>query len=49
MLYLFTDNFDYQHLRRDFVVGTLNERELGNNIYAHELGPKEYAASVSNL
>ena len=49
VLYLFTDNFDYQHLRRDFVVGTLNERELGNNIYAHELGPKEYAASVSNL
>ena len=28
VLYLFTDNFDYQNLRRDFVVGTLNEREL---------------------
>ena len=40
VLYLFTDNFDYQHLRRDFVVGTLNERELGNNIYAHELDPR---------
>lgn len=38
LLFLFTDNFDYQQLRRDFVVGTLNERELGNNIYAHELG-----------
>ena len=37
VLMLFTDNFDYQHLRRDFVCGTLNERELGNNIYAHEL------------
>jgi translation initiation factor eIF-2B subunit epsilon len=49
LLYLFTDNFDYQQLRRDFVVGTLNERELGNNIYAHELGPREYATRVHNL
>lgn len=49
LLYLFTDNFDYQQLRRDFVVGTLNERELGNNIYAHELGPGEYATRVHNL
>ena len=49
LLYLFTDNFDYQQLRRDFVVGTLNERELGNNIYAHELGPTEYATRVHNL
>ena len=49
VLYLFTDNFDYQQLRRDFVVGTLNERELGNNIYAHLLGPREYATRVHNL
>ena len=49
VLMLFTDNFDYQHLRRDFVCGTLNERELGNNIYAHELGAREYATRVTNL
>ena len=49
VLYLFTDNFDYQQIRRDFVCGTLNERELGNNVYAHELGPREYAARVHNL
>ena len=49
VLYLFTDNFDYQNLRRDFVVGTLNERELGNNIYSHILGPSEYAVRVDSL
>jgi translation initiation factor eIF-2B subunit epsilon len=49
VLLLFTDNFDYQHLRRDFLVGTLNERELGNAVYAHELGPEEYAARVENF
>ena len=36
MLFLFTDNFDYQQMRRDFVVGTLMERELGNKIYVAE-------------
>ena len=36
-LMLFTDNFDYQHIRRDFIVGTLNERELGNTIYGLSL------------
>ena len=49
VLYLFTDNFDYQNIRRDFVVGTLNERELGNNIYAHFLEKSEYAVRVDSL
>ncbi len=48
VLFLFTDNFDYQHMRRDFVAGTLLERELGNKIYVHELAG-EYAARVHNL
>ena len=49
VLYLFTDNFDYQNIRRDFVVGTLNERELGNDIYAHFLEKHEYAVRVDSL
>ena len=49
VLYLFTDNFDYQNVRRDFVVGTLNERELGNDIYAHFLEKHEYAVRVDSL
>jgi translation initiation factor eIF-2B subunit epsilon len=48
VLFLFTDNFDYQHMRRDFVAGTLLERELGNKIFLHEL-VGEYAARVHNL
>jgi translation initiation factor eIF-2B subunit epsilon len=48
VLFLFTDNFDYQHMRRDFVCGTLMERELGNTIHVHQLGG-EYAARVHNL
>jgi translation initiation factor eIF-2B subunit epsilon len=48
VLFLFTDNFDYQHMRRDFVAGTLLERELGNKIHVHELAG-EYAARVHNL
>ena len=43
-LMLFTDNFDYQSIRRDFIVGTLNERELGNTLYGHEISTREYAA-----
>jgi len=49
VLMLMTDNFDYQHLRRDFVSGTLKEAELGNKIYFHELLDSEYAARVHNL
>ena len=48
-LMLFTDNFDYQHIRRDFIVGTLNERELGNTIYGYEISRYDYAARVHNL
>jgi hypothetical protein len=34
---MFSDNFDYQTLKRDFVVGTLSEEELGKKIYLHVL------------
>jgi translation initiation factor eIF-2B subunit epsilon len=37
VLMMFSDNFDYQSLKRDFVVGTLSEEELGKKIYAHIL------------
>lgn len=48
VLMLFTDNFDYQQLRRDFVCGVLSEEELGNKIYVHEL-ERGYATQVLNL
>jgi translation initiation factor eIF-2B subunit epsilon len=37
VLMMFSDNFDYQTLKRDFVVGTLSEEELGKKIYLHIL------------
>jgi hypothetical protein len=37
VLMMFSDNFDYQTLKRDFVVGTLSEEELGKKIYLHML------------
>jgi translation initiation factor eIF-2B subunit epsilon len=37
VLMMFSDNFDYQSLKRDFVVGTLSEEELGKKIYCHIL------------
>jgi hypothetical protein len=37
VLMMFSDNFDYQTLKRDFVVGTLSEEELGKKIYLHVL------------
>jgi hypothetical protein len=37
VLMMFSDNFDYQTLKRDFVVGTLSEEELGKKIYLHTL------------
>lgn len=37
VLMMFSDNFDYQSLKRDFVVGTLSEEELGKKIYLHIL------------
>ena len=48
VLMLFTDNFDYQQLRRDFVCGVLSEEELGNKIYIHQLN-RGYATQVQNL
>mmetsp|Transcript_6093 Transcript_6093/g.22353 ORF Transcript_6093/g.22353 Transcript_6093/m.22353 type:complete len:781 (-) Transcript_6093:399-2741(-) len=49
VLYLFTDNFDYQHIRQDFVCGLLHDEIMGNKIYLHELAANEYAARVHNL
>lgn len=48
VLMLFSDNFDYQNIRRDFVIGVLSEEELGNKLYVHEI-TKEYAARVHTL
>jgi len=50
VLMLFTDNFDYQSLRKDFVCGVLDERELGNQLHAHfiDLG-REYCARASDV
>lgn len=49
VLMLFSDNFDYQSIRRDFVAGVLSEEELGNKLYIAELGQTEYAARIHNL
>lgn len=48
VLMLFSDNFDYQNIRRDFITGVLCEEELGNKLFIHEL-KNEYAARVSNF
>uniref|UniRef100_A0A383VLX2 Translation initiation factor eIF2B subunit epsilon n=1 Tax=Tetradesmus obliquus TaxID=3088 RepID=A0A383VLX2_TETOB len=48
VLLMFSDNFDYQSLKRDFVAGTLSEEELGKKIHCHIL-QGEYAARVHNL
>ncbi|GFR46848.1 hypothetical protein Agub_g8488 [Astrephomene gubernaculifera] len=48
VLLLFSDNFDYQNIKRDFVSGVLSEEELGNKLYVYELR-HEYAARVHNL
>ena len=48
VLMLFSDNFDYQHLKRDFVCGVLSEEELGNKVHVH-VTRREYAARVHNL
>jgi len=49
VLMLFTDNFDYQSIRKDFVCGVLDERELGNQLHAHfvDLG-REYCARAND-
>lgn len=48
VLVLFSDNFDYQNIRRDFLNGVLCEEDLGNKIYIHEI-PGEYAVRVQSL
>ena len=48
VLVLFSDNFDYQHVTRDFVRGVLSEEELGNKIFVHEVG-HEYVARCATL
>ena len=44
----FSDEFDYRDIRRQFVANSCAEEEEGlqNRIYAHLLGPSEYAARV---
>lgn len=48
VLMLFSDNFDYQNINRDFLIGVLSEEELGNKIYVYET-PGEYAVRVQSL
>lgn len=48
VLSLFTDNFDYQHLRRHFVKGLLIDDIMGYKIYTHEIH-SSYAAKVENF
>ncbi|XP_047970403.1 translation initiation factor eIF-2B subunit epsilon isoform X2 [Salvia hispanica] len=47
VLSLFTDNFDYQHLRRHFVKGLLVDDLMGYKIFTHEIH-SSYAARVEN-
>ncbi|GBG77156.1 hypothetical protein CBR_g23483 [Chara braunii] len=46
VLSLFTDNFDYQTLRKDFVKGLLSDDITGNEIHIHELPEDSYGARV---
>ncbi|CAA2978766.1 translation initiation factor eIF-2B subunit epsilon [Olea europaea subsp. europaea] len=47
VLSLFTDNFDYQHLRRHFVKGLLVDDIMGYKIFTHEIHAS-YAARIDN-
>ena len=44
---LFTENFDYQDIRRDFVKGILESDLLGKTLFCHVLKDK-YAVRVTN-
>lgn len=46
VLALFTENFDYQDMRKDFVRGILQCDILGHKIGCYELASDEYAARV---
>nr|GLL39516.1 translation initiation factor eIF-2B subunit epsilon-like [Ipomoea trifida]GMD55934.1 translation initiation factor eIF-2B subunit epsilon-like [Ipomoea batatas] len=48
VLSLFTDNFDYQHLRRHFVKGLLLDDIMGYKIFTHEIH-SSYAARIDNF
>lgn len=48
VLMLFSDNFDYQNVRKDFVTGVLSEEELGNKLYMHEVHDR-YATRIRSL
>ncbi|BAT88014.1 hypothetical protein VIGAN_05144500 [Vigna angularis var. angularis] len=48
VLSLFTDNFDYQHLRRHFVKGLLLDDIMGYKIFVHEIH-SDYAARIDNF
>ncbi|KAG1361504.1 hypothetical protein COCNU_09G009670 [Cocos nucifera] len=48
VLSLFTDNFDYQHLRRHFVKGLLVDDLMGYKIFTHEIH-SSYAARIDNF
>ncbi|KAK9316027.1 nucleotide-diphospho-sugar transferase [Lipomyces starkeyi] len=45
---LFTENFDYNHIRKDFVHGILTSDLLGKTIFAH-IVTDNYAARVRSL
>ncbi|GMY21197.1 translation initiation factor eIF-2B subunit epsilon-like [Fagus crenata] len=48
VLSLFTDNFDYQHLRRHFVKGLLVDDIMGYKVFTHEIH-SSYAARIDNF
>ncbi|KAI9142814.1 nucleotide-diphospho-sugar transferase [Paraphysoderma sedebokerense] len=47
VLALFSENFDYQDIRKDFVKGILESDLLGKSMYCHVIAD-EYAARVKN-
>ena len=48
MLALFTENFDYQDMRKHFVKGTLESDVLGKKILSYTISD-QYAARVGSL
>jgi translation initiation factor eIF-2B subunit epsilon len=48
LLFQFTDNFDYQDLRADFLHGVVTSEILGNSIHTHVI-KDEYAARMKDL
>lgn len=48
VLSTFADNFDYQHLRRHFLKGLLDDDIMGYKIFTHEI-QSSYAARIDNF